>query len=157
MYSETYACLIVCSINRSINHHISLLGWLHQFYVSKYNPIDNNSEFIPKPMPVQSYVENINHHILFTLQSNVSAASTAHFGTLPEDEPGSGFIGASNRKWTDNQNKQLRTPFQIPSNISSLMRQSFVPFVTVDDLSCDQPQQRFTYLLNQFIGIILLQ
>ncbi|CAL6080536.1 ABC_transporter family protein [Hexamita inflata] len=118
---------------------VSLLGWLHQFYVSKYNPIDNNSEFIPKPMPVQSYVENINHHILFTLQSNVSAASTAHFGTLPEDEPGSGFIGASNRKWTDNQNKQLRTPFQIPSNISSQLRQSFVPFVTVDDLSCDQP------------------
>ncbi|CAL6092753.1 ABC_transporter family protein [Hexamita inflata] len=117
---------------------VVLVGWLHTFYEHQYKPIDNNSsEMIPNPMPIESQPENINHHMHFTLTTNVSADTIKFFGNLPENAQGTGFIGAADRKWTANNEKaQLRAQYAIPENINCSITQSQIPFATIDDLSC---------------------
>ncbi|CAL6065314.1 ABC_transporter family protein [Hexamita inflata] len=117
---------------------VVLVGWLHTFYEHQYKPIDNNSsEMIPNPMPIESQPENINHHMHFTLTTNVSADTVKFFGTLPENAQGTGYIGAADRKWTANNEKaQLRAQYAIPENINCSITQSQIPFATIDDLSC---------------------
>ncbi|CAL6087059.1 ABC_transporter family protein [Hexamita inflata] len=128
--------LIGCFITSIL--FVSLLGWFHTILEKNHKPIDNStSEMIPNPMPVESQPENINHHMHFTLTTNVSAESVKYFGTLPENAQGTGYIGAADRKWTANNEKaQLRVQYQIPENINCSITQSQIPFATVDDLRC---------------------
>ncbi|CAL6005866.1 ABC_transporter family protein [Hexamita inflata] len=128
--------LIGCFITSIL--FVSLLGWFHTTLEKNHKPIDNTtSELIPNPMPVESQPANINHHMHFTLTTNVSAESVKYFGTLPENTQGTGYIGAADRKWTMNNEKaQLRAQYSIPENINCSITQSQIPFATVDDLRC---------------------
>lgn len=82
---------------------VVLVGWLHAFYESSYDPIDNNStEMAPVPMPIESQPSNINHRMLITLGKNVPTKmqDPKNFGTLPENATGTGYLGAADMMWS---------------------------------------------------------
>lgn len=90
---------MVCCVAVAILIMIGL-GALHQFYVSNYDPINNNgSAMNPIQMPIESSPANINHHMHFTLQESVNARAVSNFGKMPENGsivPNSGFLGKAN-------------------------------------------------------------
>ena len=73
-------------------------------YVDRYDPYDDeSSEMIPTEMPIQGIVSDINHHMLVTLSmppSDTTDKFREHFGTLPEDQTGTGFWAAADKRFS---------------------------------------------------------
>jgi len=132
-------CGMVCCLIVAIAIMV-LLGLLHEFYVSNYDPINNNASAMnPIQMPIESSPANINHHMHFTLMPSVDPRAVRNFGEMPENGsivPNSGFLSKANMQWSKTGSPQLRMDWKIPVNTTCNYTKITIPFATIDDMSC---------------------
>ena len=108
-------------------------------YVDRYDPYDDNtSDMIPTEMPIQGIVSDINHHMLVTLsippEEEGMEKFRENFGTLPEDDSGTGFWAAADKRYSASGAPQFRNSYTIPSNVNTTIETSTIPFATIEDI-----------------------
>lgn len=120
------------------------VGQLHLMYVDRYDPYDDDSsDMVPTEMPIQGIVSDINHHMLVTLsippEEEGMDKFRENFGTLPEDQSGTGFWAAADKRFSASGAPQFRNSYTIPSNVNTTIdnytiENSTIPFATVEDI-----------------------